>query len=332
MRFATCRASLLTTLFTLVPVLAAAQVTTFFHEDFESGITDWIVPGQWHLISDAEVPCDGAAAPFPNGQFGARFGQQGSCVFGEAAAGLTQKTAMSIPSDMGPVTLKITSYDETECDSCGWDWRFIYVSSDNGVSWEFIGESGELGWHETELDLTQYAGMDIKLKFEFDAVDWHGNWGLGWLIDDIRVDVGECELSGNYCSTTVNSSSQSAEMTHSGTTSLAANDLVVGAHRLPPNKPGLMFYGPTQVEIPYGDGTLCSGAGGLGYFRLQPILNSGPTGFVELPLDYDLGVLGSGDGQITAGSTWNFQFWFRDQEGGPAGFSFSDGLEVHFCP
>jgi len=37
-------------------------------------------------------------------------------------------------------------------------------------------------------------------------------------------------------------------------------------------------------------------------------------------------------GQIFAGSTWNFQFWYRDPLGGPAGFNFSDGLEVPFCP
>ena len=40
---------------------------------------------------------------------------------------------------------------------------------------------------------------------------------------------------------------------------------------------------------------------------------------------------GWGPGEITPGSTWNFQFWFRDPSGGPAGFNFSDGLEVTFC-
>jgi len=29
--------------------------------------------------------------------------------------------------------------------------------------------------------------------------------------------------------------------------------------------------------------------------------------------------------------THYFQFWFRDPLGGPAGFNFSDGLEVEFC-
>ena len=37
-------------------------------------------------------------------------------------------------------------------------------------------------------------------------------------------------------------------------------------------------------------------------------------------------------GQITAGSTWNFQFWYRDPAAGGADFNLSDGLEVTFCP
>jgi hypothetical protein len=40
----------------------------------------------------------------------------------------------------------------------------------------------------------------------------------------------------------------------------------------------------------------------------------------------------SGPGHIHPFATWNFQFWYRDPLGGPAGFNFSDGLEVTLCP
>ena len=40
----------------------------------------------------------------------------------------------------------------------------------------------------------------------------------------------------------------------------------------------------------------------------------------------------TGPGQISAGSTWNFQFWYRDPAGGGAGFNLSDGLQLTFCP
>ena len=36
--------------------------------------------------------------------------------------------------------------------------------------------------------------------------------------------------------------------------------------------------------------------------------------------------------QITAGSTWNFQAWFRDPAAGGAFFDLSDGLCLTFGP
>jgi hypothetical protein len=45
--------------------------------------------------------------------------------------------------------------------------------------------------------------------------------------------------------------------------------------------------------------------------------------------------MNSGLGMITPGSTWFFQFWFRDPTstgGGPTGVNLSTALEVTFCP
>jgi hypothetical protein len=36
-------------------------------------------------------------------------------------------------------------------------------------------------------------------------------------------------------------------------------------------------------------------------------------------------------GQLTAGSTWNFQYWFRDPNTG-ANFNLSNGHSITFCP
>ena len=38
------------------------------------------------------------------------------------------------------------------------------------------------------------------------------------------------------------------------------------------------------------------------------------------------------DAEITAGSTWFFQFWFRDPAAGGAFFNLSNGLRAKFCP
>ena len=44
----------------------------------------------------------------------------------------------------------------------------------------------------------------------------------------------------------------------------------------------------------------------------------------------DMGSPPTGSGQITAGSTWYFQAWFRDPLGGGSGFNLSDGRVVYF--
>ena len=41
---------------------------------------------------------------------------------------------------------------------------------------------------------------------------------------------------------------------------------------------------------------------------------------------------GAGPGKIDPGSTWYFQFWYRDPAAGMAGFNLSDAVAIEFCP
>lgn len=141
-----------------------------------------------------------------------------------------------------------------------------------------------------------------------------------------------CVPPDGYCTPEINSSGNRAYMDWSGTPSVGANDMVLMATGCPPNKVGLFFYGPSQVDTPLGDGNLCVGAGSLGLFRLSPLATSNAAGVAMKPLDLTTLPASSGLGQILPGSTWNFQFWFRDPAGGPAAFNFSNGLSVDFCP
>ncbi len=111
-------------------------------------------------------------------------------------------------------------------------------------------------------------------------------------------------------------------MCASGSASVAANDLLLRAEPVP-NQPGLFFYGPQQATIPFGNGTLCI-AGQIG--RLD-VVNA--TGNVMTFL-VDNTSPPSAATQITPGSTWNFQAWFRDPMAGGAFFDLSDGLNVVF--
>jgi hypothetical protein len=130
----------------------------------------------------------------------------------------------------------------------------------------------------------------------------------------------------NYCDAVANSTNQRASMQWQNTTSVGSNNFRLSAIKCPPNKPGLFFYGSSATSLPVGDGHLCV-SGGLN--RLV-VVNTGSMGVPSLTMDFTNPPTPSG--QISAGETWYFSFWFRDPTGGSAGFNFADGLRATFCP
>ena len=77
----------------------------------------------------------------------------------------------------------------------GWDYCMIDISNDNGESWTHLrgdtngsapnGSSG--GWTNTLIDLTDYIGNQVKLRFYFDTIDNYANNYSGWFIDDVKI-------------------------------------------------------------------------------------------------------------------------------------------------
>jgi hypothetical protein len=135
-----------------------------------------------------------------------------------------------------------------------------------------------------------------------------------------------CQDPVSFCTSTVNSSSATGAIGASGTPSIAANDFTLSAWGIPPNQPGIFFYGPNQVQMPLGDGFRCVGGN---IYRLPP---TSTTIWGDVTYDLDIGSPPSASGQIADGSTWNFQFWFRDPAAQNMGHNLTDGLSVSFCP
>jgi hypothetical protein len=142
------------------------------------------------------------------------------------------------------------------------------------------------------------------------------------------LDVCEC-VATNYCLASNNTSGNIATISANGSHSLTLNAFTLEVQGAAIQKFGLFFYGATQAQIFLGEGMLCISAP---IQRLQPVLVTDAQGAAVLPLDFTMPPFDSGAFTVNPFSTWNFQFWFRDPLGGPAGFNFSDGLEVTFCP
>ena len=95
---------------------------------------------------------------------------------------------------------------------------------------------------------------------------------------------------------------------------------------------GLFFYGPEQVLVPFGEGFRCVGPGDVGMYRLDPPQQTDNNGNSQRQLDWDAWPEGWGTGAIEAGSTWNFQWWYRDPGQGPFHFNLSNALQATFVP
>lgn len=132
----------------------------------------------------------------------------------------------------------------------------------------------------------------------------------------------------NYCVGAPNSAGFVAEMGASGSREISSNDLRLHAYGCPPNQTGLFFYGPDATQTIFGNGFLCVG-GGIHRLGLAEVV--GDPGIATYPVDFTAPPMNSGTGQVLAGSTWRFQFWYRDPLGGGARFNLSDGLAITFC-
>ena len=124
---------------------------------------------------------------------------------------------------------------------------------------------------------------------------------------------------GNYCTPTANSTGSAAILSTTGSTSVAANSFGLRAEPVPDDA-FLFFYGPTQVQLPFGDGVRCVGGNPV---RLGPPLFASAN-LAERAVDL------AAEG-IVPGSL-NFQCWFRDPAAMGSGFNTSDGYEVVFLP
>jgi len=132
-----------------------------------------------------------------------------------------------------------------------------------------------------------------------------------------------------FCEAAPNSTGQPALMAWSGTCVVSDADFQLQASPVP-NEPGIFFYSAGRANgglgVPFGNGLRCVGG------PLDPIQRMGASTASNGVLSWSVELTSppAASGQITAGTTWHFQGWFRDPGQGPAFFDLSDGLSVTF--
>ena len=147
------------------------------------------------------------------------------------------------------------------------------------------------------------------------TIDLNGNMRLTY----------DCQPAANYCTGNPNSVGAGSTISAMGSTSITANTFGLMAPNCPANKPGLFFTGPSQTNIPLGNGRLCI----TGSIQRFDVIFSDSAGVYSMPIDFtNL----PGSLTINAGDEANFQCWYRDVAAGGAGYNLSDATNVKFCP
>lgn len=93
----------------------------------------------------------------------------------------------------------------------GWDFAYLEVSTDDGATWDILetnystsrnplgnafgpGYTGQTGWTIETVDLTQYAGLDVLLRFEYVTDDTVN--GTGICLGNIAINNAELADAG----------------------------------------------------------------------------------------------------------------------------------------
>jgi len=187
-----------------------------------------------------------------------------------------------------------------------------------------------LDFQDRTAELAPSDGSGISLISSF-GMDSSGELYIMDTLDHeiFKVIDDTCAID-NYCQAGPNSVGAGMLIAGLGSPSLMANDLWLTAAGGPlGNQFGVFFYSPAQTMVPFGNGFLCVSTP---LHRLNPPVVIQSSGTAVRPVNYTLPPMDSGEGQVLAGSSWNFQFWYRDPAGGGAGYNLSDGLHVSFCP
>ncbi len=176
-------------------------------------------------------------------------------------------------------------------------------------------------------DLAPYRGEGVIGLISSFGIDAQGEV---YILDNqgevFKIIEENCEVS-NYCHTSPNSAGEGATIGNVGSVSIAEGDFALTVAGAIPKKFGMFFYGDHPDGALFGDGFRCVRRP---IYRLEPVIQLDGQGAGSVIVDFQNPP--QSQARILPGSTWYFQFWFRDPFFGGSHFNTTNGLSASFCP
>jgi hypothetical protein len=128
-----------------------------------------------------------------------------------------------------------------------------------------------------------------------------------------------------YGTPVANSTGKPALIDYAGTSSISHNDWTLKTTQAPHNKTCLYIYGTAQSSpVPFGDGVREIG----GTIKRMATTSTDANGNNSFHADFTSAPLNA----LVPGNTRYFMLWYRDPQGGPAGYNGSSALQATMCP
>jgi hypothetical protein len=154
----------------------SAASVPLFSDDFEGGTNQWTFSEGWTYAEDA------GNHYFEAGPQNRRFQDD-----------LALQTPLDLSGTTNPVLRYRSAYELTQGAS-----GHVQVSADNGATWvdvQALTDSTDLAWVDQEIDLSDFAGQTILLRFHYEWIDLAAGGPFGntlpsrlWRVDDVRVE------------------------------------------------------------------------------------------------------------------------------------------------
>lgn len=177
--------------FGLLVIAPPSSAAVYFFEDFEGGVADWGLMGYWHSVDDLADPC---AVGAYSGSRSIGYHIDPFCTYDDGVRNFGN-ASLAVDIDLSLSTNPRLTFKSWLEDEVGPAWEFIevYIWAVGGSGWSYLGsvndpEHPRAHWSHVEMDLRDYAGESIRIRFAFDTDDNFDNAWRGWFIDDVLVD------------------------------------------------------------------------------------------------------------------------------------------------